>query len=275
MAVIPERSIRLRGFSSIDLSRITGSKGEIYFDQNNVSLRIMDGETQGGKAIVAGVTASDTPPSQPQAGQQWLRTSTGVLYVWYVDVLGGQWIQPVADPVGVIPEPETFSLSVATINSLGGVIIDDESIEIDEEGIISALFTNNFDSPELLGITTVSLPSNSINTLSGSTGIVDHDIDALGTTFYHVSVASNFTANFINLPLTDYQSTTVTLVLDQGSTAYIPNALQINGAAQTINWLNDEVPAGTANAIDIFSFILLRINESWIVAGSSTSEGAE
>lgn len=275
MAVIPERSIRLRGFSSAELSRITGSKGEIYFDQNNISLRIMDGEAKGGKAIVAGVTASDTPPTQPQSGQQWLRTSTGVLYVWYVDVLGGQWIQPVADPVGVIPEPETFSLSAATFNTLGGVIIDDESIEINEDGIISALFTNNFDSPELLGITTVSLPSASINTITGATGVVNHDIDALGTTFYHVNIASDFTANFINVPLTDYQSTTITLVLEQSSTAYIPNALQINGASQTINWINNEIPAGTADAVDIFSFILLRINGSWIVAGSSTSEGAE
>jgi hypothetical protein len=253
MALLPERSIRLRGFSSIDLGRLVGSKGEVFFDQSNTSLRIMDGQTRGGKAIAAGVTTGDTPPTSPQAGQQWFNTVTGVLYIWYVDVLGGQWIQPVTEPVGVIDEPEEFSLFAATVNNLGGVIIDENSISIDENGIISALFTNSFDSPELLGITTISLPSTSINTLIGSTGVVVHDIGAVGTTFYHVNIISNFTANFTNVSLGDYQSTTIILVLEQGPIAYIPDVLQIDGSPQTINWLNNEIPAGTANDTDIFS----------------------
>lgn len=275
MALLPERSIRLRGFSSIDLGRLTGSKGEIYFDQSNTSLRIMDGQTKGGKAIAAGVTSSDIPPTSPQAGQQWFNTVTGVLYIWYVDVLGGQWIQPVTRPVGIIEEPEEFSLLAATASDLGGVIIDEDSISIDENGIISAIFTNSFDNPELLGITTVTLPVSSVNVLTGSTGVVSHDIGSAGNTFYHVNVVSNFTANFINVPLGDYQSTTITLVLEQGSIPYIPDAVQIDGSPQTINWLNNEVPTGTINATDIFSFVLLRINGIWIVAASSTSEGAE
>jgi hypothetical protein len=40
-----------------------------------------------------GVTASATAPSSPNAGDAWLDTNTGVLYVWYVDANSSQWIQ--------------------------------------------------------------------------------------------------------------------------------------------------------------------------------------
>lgn len=267
------RSLRLRGFDSSDLSRITGFRGEIFFDQSTTSLRVMDGETIGGRAIAGGLTVGDLAPSNPQNGQQWLNSITGVIYVWYVDVLGGQWIQPITQPVGIIEEE--FQLEAASLIVFGGVIIDDQSISIDEDGIISAIQTNTFTDPELLGITTISLPSGSLNSITGATGVVVHDIGSLGTTFYHSEVASNFTANFINVPLTNNQSTTINLIIDQTDTAYIPSAVQINGSPETIRWLNNQIPAGTASTVDTFSFILIRINGSWIVVGSSTSEGEE
>ena len=273
MAVSQLRSLRLRGFNSLDLARITGNAGEIFFDQTSTSLRVMDGETLGGKAIAGGLTVGDLPPSNPQNGQQWLNSITGVIYVWYVDILGGQWIQPITQPVGAIEEE--FELAAATLSEFGGVIIDDESISIDENGIISAIQTNTFTNPELLGIATISLPSGSVNSITGATGVVTHDVGLLGTTFYHSSVTSNFTANFTNVPLTNNQSTTVNLIIDQTSTARIPSAVQINGNPETIRWLNNETPAGNSNALDIFSFILIRISGSWIVVGSATSEGAE
>jgi hypothetical protein len=37
--------------------------------------------------------ASDTPPANPYAGQLWLRSTTGALYMWYVDLNSSQWIQ--------------------------------------------------------------------------------------------------------------------------------------------------------------------------------------
>jgi hypothetical protein len=37
--------------------------------------------------------ASDNPPANPYAGQLWLRSTTGALYMWYVDPNSSQWIQ--------------------------------------------------------------------------------------------------------------------------------------------------------------------------------------
>jgi hypothetical protein len=37
--------------------------------------------------------ASDNPPANPYAGQLWLRSTTGALYMWFVDPTSSQWIQ--------------------------------------------------------------------------------------------------------------------------------------------------------------------------------------
>lgn len=272
MAQIPQRSLRLVGQTSSFLERTVGSNGEIFYDRDNTTLRIMDGQTPGGNLIAAGASVSDTPPSSPQQGQVWIKASTGVLYIWYVDVLGGQWIQPITTPVGVLEE--TPQLSLASVLSLGVLSVDGDSILVDDEGVISAAQVEGFSSPTLLGISTVQIPASSLNTITGATGVVVHDTSTAGTTFYHLDIANNFTANFTSVPITNNQSTTIVLVLSQGSTAYIANAVQINGSSQSITWSGGSAPTGNANSVDVMTFTLLRINNSWIVTGSLTQQGA-
>jgi hypothetical protein len=50
----------------------------------------------------------------------------------------------------------------------------------------------------------------------------------------------------------------------QGANAYIPNAVQIGGAAQTVKWLGSaSAPTGNANKVDIVSFTLVRVGSAW------------
>ena len=87
---------------------------------------------------------------------------------------------------------------------------------------------------------------------------------------YVSSPAANFTLNVTNAPTTNDRALSVTVIVTQGATAYIPNALQIAGSAQTIKWSGGAAPAGTASKIDIFSFVLLRTGSAWTVFGSSS-----
>lgn len=87
---------------------------------------------------------------------------------------------------------------------------------------------------------------------------------------YVSSPAANFTINVTNAPTTNDRALSVTVLVTQGATAYIPSALQIGGSAQTIKWSGGAAPAGTASKIDIFSFILLRTGSAWTVFGSSS-----
>ena len=111
-----------------------------------------------------------------------------------------------------------------------------------------------------------------LNTKTAATGIMTHDFST-GAIWYHTNVTSGFTANFTNLPTANGKIIVVTLIVSQGATAYVPSAIQINGVAQTVNWLNTSAPAGNANKIDVISYTMVRVNSSWIATGSLSTYG--
>ena len=110
---------------------------------------------------------------------------------------------------------------------------------------------------------------------TGATGTVTHNT-ATSHIFDHTSIASNFVVNLTNLNtslLVGY-ATTVTLILHQGGTAYIPTAVQINGVAQTLRWQGAVPPVGTASGTDIVTFSIVRTGSGttdYYVFGQLTS----
>ena len=109
---------------------------------------------------------------------------------------------------------------------------------------------------------------------TGATGTVVHDFST-GAIWSHASIASNFTANFTNVPTTVNRTIVLSLILLQGATPYIPNAVQIDGVGQTLNWQGGSAPTGGANKKEIVSFTLIRseAGPAWTVLGSLTSYG--
>jgi hypothetical protein len=140
-----------------------------------------------------------------------------------------------------IQTPRISSTGIITINSSSGILLD--------------------------GLATFSRSTEIVNNKSGSTGTVIHDFST-GSLFFHSSVSANFTANFTNVPVIDDRSISVALILDQGSTPYIPNAVEINSVSETIRWSGGTPPSGTANYIDIVNFTLIRSGATWTVLGS-------
>jgi len=122
-----------------------------------------------------------------------------------------------------------------------------------------------------LGVTFNKITTEKTNALTGATGTVTHDLDN-GAIFDHTSLAADFTANFTNVPTTNSRTIGISLILTQGGTAYMPTAVQIDGAAQTILWQGGSAPSGTASGTDIVSFTLIRSSGgAWKVLGSATS----
>ena len=124
-----------------------------------------------------------------------------------------------------------------------------------------------FTSPTFTGTTTLQQTTEIIDTKTGATGTVTHDFST-GAIWLHSTISANFTANFTNVPTTNNRSITLALILDQGATARIPNAVQIDGVAQTIQWSGGTVPSGTNNYTDIVNFTLIRSASAWTVLGS-------
>jgi hypothetical protein len=87
----------------------------------------------------------------------------------------------------------------------------------------------------------------------------------------NTSPTANFTVNLTNVPTDNLYSMSVTVVVNQGATGYIPNAFQIAGVGTTLRWTTGTAPTptSTANKLDVFSFTLIRRASAWIVIGSS------
>ena len=109
-------------------------------------------------------------------------------------------------------------------------------------------------------------------TITGATGVVDHNVQN-GHVFYHTGAAADWTANFTNLELAQEDATNIAIVISQGNTSYIPNAVQIGGVAQTVVWNGNSTPTGTDNGKDIVSFTILNDGGTYIVFGQLVSFG--
>ena len=109
-------------------------------------------------------------------------------------------------------------------------------------------------------------------TTNGATGVTALDCDT-GHVHYLTAPAGDITANFTNLDLTAEYATNVTIIIDQGGTAYEVTAVQIGGAAQTIVWQGNSAPTGTANGVDSFSFTILNDGGTYVVLGQMVAFG--
>ena len=115
------------------------------------------------------------------------------------------------------------------------------------------------------GLTILSEVIEVINTTPGATAsTVVYDFST-GSNWYHSSATTNYTANFTNVPTDSNRVITVTIVIEQGATAYVPTAVQINGSSTTIKWSGSNT--GNANQTDIIGFTFMRISSSWVVLG--------
>lgn len=147
----------------------------------------------------------------------------------------------------------------------GSVFADDSTKIID--GLSGNIFTPSI---EVTGLTTLAETTETLTSISGATGTVIHNLNN-SAIFYHTSPANNFTANFTNVPITNDRTISVSLIISQGATARLPNAVNLDGAATSIKWQGGSFPSGTANEIDIVSFTFIRVSDAWTVVGSATS----
>jgi len=143
-----------------------------------------------------------------------------------------------------------------SIYELGGVPADNLSLS----GQLSVTGTASFN-----GLTLLQEISEVINTTPDATSSTVIYNFSTGANWYHSSANTNYTASFTNVPIDNNRVMTVTIVIVQGSTAYVPTAVQINGSSTTIKWSGSNT--GNINQTDIIGFTFMRISDSWVVLG--------
>lgn len=120
------------------------------------------------------------------------------------------------------------------------------------------------------GLTTIAEVNETLNSGTISSNIFTANIES-GNVFYITTAPSaNFTINLTNMPTTDNKVFSFAFFVIQGSTGYIPSALQIDGSSQTIKWSGGSTPTPTngAGKIDVFGFSLIRRSSTWEILAS-------
>jgi hypothetical protein len=131
--------------------------------------------------------------------------------------------------------------------------------------------TANLTNLTVTGITNIAEVTEVVNSISFVSGSVTGNYNE-GAIFHTSSgTIANFGVILTNIPTTNNRVTTMSFMVTQASSGYIPNAISVNGTNQTIRWVGGTAPTPTnsLNKIDIFIFSLLRLSDSWIVLGST------
>ena len=104
-----------------------------------------------------------------------------------------------------------------------------------------------------------------------TTNVLTLDLNNGNVAYVSTAPTANFTLDVTNAPTTDGKAITIVLFVVQGATGYIPSALQVAAAGQTIKWQGGTAPTPTSTSgkIDAFSFTLIRRSAAWTVLGSA------
>ena len=131
--------------------------------------------------------------------------------------------------------------------------------------------TSLFENAQISGILDVQEIREKITELSIVSGSATANFNDGGLFYIATAASANFTFNITNIPNVNLRSQTVSVVLTQGATGYIPNVFMIDGVSQTIRWLGGSAPTPTSSAgkIDIFNFTVFRTSSSTLIIANS------
>jgi hypothetical protein len=114
---------------------------------------------------------------------------------------------------------------------------------------------------------------------SAPTATTTYDVATQSVVYYTSNNTVNFTLNIrgssttaLNALIGIGQSITLTLMVTNGTTAYYPNVIQIDGTAVTVKWQNaTAVTAGNPSCIDVYCFAIIKTaSATFTVIGSQS-----
>jgi len=101
---------------------------------------------------------------------------------------------------------------------------------------------------------------------TAATGTINYDVTTQSVLYYTSNASANWTVNFrgssgtsLNTLMSTGQSVTVAFLVQQGSTAYYNNAVQVDGSAVTPVWQGGTAPtSGNASALDTYIYTIIK-----------------
>ena len=114
---------------------------------------------------------------------------------------------------------------------------------------------------------------------TAATGTIAYDVTTQSVLYYTTNASANWTVNFrassgtsLNTAMSTGQSVTVTFLVQQGSTAYYNNAVQVDGSSVTPKYQGGTAwSAGNASSIDAYTYTIVKTgNAAFTVFAAQT-----
>lgn len=101
---------------------------------------------------------------------------------------------------------------------------------------------------------------------SGLSGAINFDLTTQSILYYTGNASANFTINFrassgtsLNTALSTGQAVTAVVMNTNGTTAYYPTAITVDGASVTPKWQGGSTPSsGNTSAIDVYTYTIIK-----------------
>jgi len=279
-----------------------GATGHLYIGSEEITYTgktstTFTGCTRGANGTTAAIAANGATVYQPNFAGIVRDASDGAFKIFSgLDTVAPLSTVPFGG-AGLVYSPLTVgAITCGSITSSGDLAVNDGDITTTSTGTVTLFNTNATtanafgaattinigaatgtttinNNLQVNGITNVESIAEVMDSKTAATGTVVHDFTTTDV-FYHSSISASFTANFTNVPTTSGRIMSVTLVLAQGGTGYLPTAVQINGVSQTIKWAGNTQPTPQANKTDVVVFTLIRTGAgAWVVLGQMSSYG--
>lgn len=249
--------VKLRGGQGQDHDggyvRIEGGNTEIY---NNTSTGY------GGFVEITGgdVVGQAGDPSDPSKGGD-IRITGGRAYSastqsGVVQVITGGTTNPnvLGDHTWTFNNSGTFSIP-GPIQTTGTLVVDSLKVAFGGGFMFYNTSTKEVTYNPYVPLGMMQGPMQTLNTVT--TGVVTFDCTT-GHIFYVPETQGDWTVNFIGannfLP---GQVIAMSIIIDQGNTAYLPTAVQVEGNPTTLYWLNNTPPTGHANRTDVVAYRII------------------
>lgn len=113
-------------------------------------------------------------------------------------------------------------------------------------------------------------------TITGSAPTGTFDITAQGVQYFTSNASTNWTQNFsnVNANVAVGDFVTVTILVTQGATGYLPTTIQVDGSAVTAKYLSGTAWTADASCVNAFTFTLIKTADATFTVLASKSKFA-
>ena len=192
----------------------------VYYNDGTANQWVQNNPTGGGGSSGGGasVTASDTAPSSPSAGDLWYKSDTNALYVYYNDGDSSQWVG-VSGPTGAAGVDGVDGVDAA------GITKSASDPTITTNGSVGDLWLNTTNG-EMYALTDATSNDNVWTNIGEGTGNISSVLVASGGT------ETTYTSNNINYKVHTFTSSGTFTVSNSGEVDYLVIAGGGSGGAQ-------------------------------------------